>query len=321
MKAIVFKEIDKLPSLQEIVVEPSKPNQLKVNISHASLNHRDIWITKGLYPGLVPNTIMGADGVGDIDGRKVIIYPALDWGNIENYQSQKFRVLGVPDHGTFAESIYIDQENIYDIPDHLSDAEAAALPVAGLTAFRALFIKANIKPSENVLITGIGGGVALLAAQLGLAYGCNIFFTSGDDTKIERALQLGFTAGYNYKEENHSEKMKTDITGIDVIIDGSAGEAFSKYFNLCNYGARVVFYGGGLGKLQNINPQIIFWKQISIYGSTMGSPTDFKSLINFINDKKIYPVIDSVYDFSDFAAAFDKMKNGKQFGKIVLKIK
>lgn len=318
MKAIVFRAINVLPEIEDIHVPTDSVSEVK--LTYAALNHRDIWITKGLYPGLVSGTIMGADGVGIYNGKRVIIYPALNWGNEEAFQSPSFKVLGVPDHGTFAEYIYTEEKNIFSVPPHLSDAEAAALPIAGLTAYRALFTKAKLKKEDKVLITGIGGGVAIMAALMAKANGNDVYFTTGSENKISKALTYGFKAGFNYKDDNHFEQIKEIINGIDVIIDGSAGSSFSKYIALCNYGARIVFYGGGQGKIQNLNPQPIFWKQINIMGSTMGSNSDFVSMLAMIDEHKIRPVVDSIYDFDSYADAFARLESGKHFGKVVIKI-
>lgn len=318
MKAIVFREINSLPKIEEIHITADSASKVKLN--YAALNHRDIWITKGLYPGLVPGTIMGADGVGIYNGNRVIIYPALHWGGSEAYQAPNFKVLGVPDHGTFAENIFTDEKNIFTAPAHLSDAEAAALPIAGLTAYRALFTKAQLRKEDKVLITGIGGGVAIMAALMAKANGNEVYFTTGSDSKIAKALTYGLKEGFNYKNENHFEQIKETVNGIDVIIDGSAGSSFSKYIALCNYGARIVFYGGGQGKIQNLNPQPIFWKQINIMGSTMGSFRDFEAMLSFVDEHKIRPVVDSIYDFESYADAFSRLESGNQFGKVVIKI-
>lgn len=315
MKAIVFKEVGFLPTIENV---QEYVGECKVKILASSLNHRDIWITKGQYPGLKPNVIMGSDGVGLFNDERFIINPGLDWGENEAYQSKNFRVLGVPDHGVFAEYFFGYKSQLIHCPDHLTDAEAAAIPVAGVTAYRALFVKAQIKRTDKILITGIGGGVAMLAAQLAQAHCENIYFTSGDDVKISRAISQGFKQGFNYKNENHLAEMKETIGGIDVIIDGTSGQLLSEYLQLCNYGARVVIYGGGAGKIPQINPQQLFWKQITIMGTSMGSNKDLTNLIDYISLHKIRPIVDQTFSFNDYAQAFNKMEAGIQFGKLVL---
>lgn len=319
MKALVFENIHTLPNYTDIEISP-KENEVEVNISAAALNHRDIWITKGLYPGLVPGTIMGADGMGWYLGKRVVINPGLDWGHNERYQSKKFRVLGVPDHGTFAEKICIPQSYIYDAPDHLTDEEVAALPVAGVTAYRALFTRAQLMQGEHVLVTGLGGGVALMAALMAKAHGAKVFFTTGSNEKLQKGLQLGFDGGINYKEENSIEKMAEQCGHIDVIIDSTAGEGLNTLMKLCTFGSRIVLYGGSLGKINGINPQPLFWKQMDIMGSSMGSPSDFQAMLDFVAKHRLHPIVDSIYSIEAFGKAFSRMEEGSQMGKIVLSL-
>ncbi|MBL0082812.1 MAG: zinc-binding dehydrogenase [Saprospiraceae bacterium] len=319
MKALVFENIHTLPNYTDIEISP-KENEVEVNISAAALNHRDVWITKGLYPGLVPGTIMGADGMGWYLGKRVVINPGLDWGHNERYQSKKFRVLGVPDHGTFAEKICIPQSYIYDAPDHLTDEEVAALPVAGVTAYRALFTRAQLMQGEHVLVTGLGGGVALMAALMAKAHGAKVFFTTGSNEKLQKGLQLGFDGGINYKEENSIEKMAEQCGHIDVIIDSTAGEGLNTLMKLCTFGSRIVLYGGSLGKINGINPQPFFWKQMDIMGSSMGSPSDFQAMLDFVAKHRLHPIVDSIYSIEAFGKAFSRMEEGSQMGKIVLSL-
>ena len=317
MKALVFENIHTLPNFTDIQISP-KDNEVEVSLSAAALNHRDVWITKGLYPGLVPGTIMGADGMGWYLGKRVVINPGIDWGPNERYQSKKFRVLGVPDHGTFAEKICIPESYIYNAPDHLTDEEVAALPVAGVTAYRALFTRAQLMPGEHVLVTGLGGGVALMAAQMAKAHGAKVFFTTGSSEKLQKGIQLGFDGGVNYKDEKSIEKLAEQCGHLDVIIDSTAGDGLTQLMKLCTFGSRVVLYGGSLGKINGINPQPLFWKQMDIMGSSMGSPSDFKDMLGFIVKHQLHPVVDSVFTMEAYGKAFSRMEEGSQMGKIVL---
>ncbi|MFN9906412.1 MAG: zinc-binding alcohol dehydrogenase family protein, partial [bacterium] len=155
-------------------------------------------------------------------------------------------------------------------PAHLSFAQAAALPLAGLTAYRALFTKADLKKGEKLLISGIGGGVALIAFQMALAVGAEVWVTSGADDKIELAQQLGAKGGINYKTENWHKSLENNAGGgFDVIVDSAGGDGFQYFLDLANPAARIVFYGGTRGSFK-VNPQKMFWKQLTIFGSTMG---------------------------------------------------
>ena len=316
---------------------PSK-NEVVIHIRAAALNHRDLFITQGQYAGIQLPVILGSDGAGELDSsvassfavttadkkatadKKVIIYPALEWGDNPNFQSKNFRVLGMPENGTFAEQICIPRANIFPMPGHLSWEQAAALPLAGLTAWRTLFSRCQLKKEERVLITGIGGGVALTALQLAVAAGAEVFVTSGSDAKIERAVALGAKGGANYREAGWEKQLKQEAGGFDVIIDSAGGDGFALFPSLCNLGARVGFYGGTLGKVNGLSLQPLFWKQISLLGSTMGSPQEFKAMLAFVQKHEIVPVVDSVFALSEGAKAFEKMGKGDQFGKIVMKV-
>lgn len=321
MKAVIFEEVGAGLQYKEIEVGDPHRNQVKVDIRAAALNHRDLWITKGMYPGIRPGIVLGSDAVGLVEGRRVIINPGLDWGSNEAVQSDSFRVLGMPDHGTFAEHIVIDRRYVYDCPPYLTDEEAAALPLAGVTAYRVLFARCGAKAGDKVLISGIGGGVALMAAQMAIAQGCEVWVTSGSEEKIQKAISLGAAGGVNYKADDWSKKLY-GLTegGVDVVIDSAGGEGFQHFIKLCKPGARIGFYGATLGKFQNLNPQLMFWRQISLLGSTMGSDRDFADMLAFVEKYELRPVVDSVYSLADHEAAFGRMEAGDQFGKIVLEV-
>jgi len=315
MKSLTLLEVGKSVVYSESEEPIQKSGHSIVELHASALNHRDIWITKGLYPGIITPIILGSDGVGNLAGKNVIINPGLNWGQNEAAQSNDFEVLGLPQNGTFANKICIEDKYIYSMPDHLSILEAAALPLAGVTAYRVLFSRCKVKSSDRVLITGTGGGVALMAVQLALAFGCEVHVTSGSDLKIEKTLELGVHKGYNYKKEDWYK----DVQGqFDVIIDSAGGQSFQHLIKICAPGARIGFYGASLGKYTNLNPQLMFWRQISLLGSTMGSDADFQDMLSFVSTHKIRPIIDEVFDLKDGAKAFAKMEAGEQFGKIVL---
>lgn len=319
INAFVINEVGSPPKLQKLIPIQKSPQQVEVEILASSLNHRDIWVTKGLYPGIRFGSIMGSDACVVYDNNKYIINPGLDWGQNQRSQGAQFRVLGVPDDGTFAERIWIDPFYLHEKPSFLTDIQAAALPLAGVTAFRALFYRAQLTANDRVLINGVGGGVATFALQYAIALGCEVVVTSGQDEKIEKAISLGALKGYNYKDENWPQKMLHEFGPVDVIIDSAGGEGFNNLVKVADYGARISFYGGTNGAIPKVNPQVIFWKQISLLGSTMGSPQDFKDMINFVNNHKIVPIIDEVFSFDDLVLGFNKMEENAQMGKIVFR--
>ena len=320
MKALVL-EGEKQPLVFKEVENPqAENNHVIVDLKAAALNHRDVYATKGLYPGVTFPIILGSDGAGVLDGREVIINPSLGWGENPKFQQKSYKILGSPDNGTFAEKILIPQSNVFDKPTHLNFEQAAALPLAGLTAYRALFSKCQLHQGEKVLISGVGGGVALFACQFAIAAGAEVFVTSGSEEKIEKAKALGAKGGANYKSEEWVKELKGMAGGFDVIIDSAGGEGFSSFLKIANPGGRIATYGGTRGKIQNLSPQILFWKQITIYGTSMGSDDDFKNMVDFVNEHKIVPVVDTVFDLKDGNEAFARMDKGLQFGKIVLGI-
>lgn len=321
MKALVLVGKDQPLMFEEVADPATEVGFSIVKIKAAAMNHRDIWIQKGLYAGIKYPCILGSDGAGELpDGSAVIINSGYNWGDNPAAQIKEFKILGLPDNGTFAEYVKVPAENIYPKPAHLTFEQAAAIPLGGLTAWRALMTKCQPKKGEKVLISGIGGGVALFALQFAVAEGCEVWVTSSSEEKIEHAKNLGAQGGANYRTEGWSKTLFEVSQGFDIIIDSAAGDGFAEFINLCRPGGRIAFYGSTtLGKITNLDPRRIFWNQLSIFGSTMGTPEEFESMVRFIDTHKIIPVVDSVFDFRDGNAAFKKMEEGKQFGKIILR--
>ncbi len=333
MRAFVLKSPE-----EGLVFEENYPietqlqaDEVCVKLAAAALNHRDIWIKKGQYAGLQYPIILGSDGAGSIAAigknvssfalhQQVIINPNNNWGENPRFQSKQYHVLGLPKNGTLAEYIIVNADRLQPKPSFLSNEEAAALPLAGLTAFRALFGRAKLQKSEKLLISGIGGGVALFALQFAIAAGATVFVTSSDDEKIKKAIALGAAGGANYKDENwHKTFLKTHGE-VNVVIDSAGGNGFAKFLDITAAGGRIVFYGGGQGLINNLSPQKIFWKQIDILGSTMGSDVEFVEMLHFTEKHQIKPIVDSVFSLENAKMAFEKMDSGAQFGKIVVKI-
>lgn len=321
MKALVLNALHQPLDFQEVDAPQPARGEAVVALRAAALNHRDVFITKGQYAGIRFPTILGSDGAGEFRGKPVVIDPSFDWGNDPRAQGKNFHILGMPVNGTFAEQVKVPRSHIHATPAHLDFEQAATLPVAGVTAYRALFTRCRLKKGERVLITGIGGGVALFVLQMAVAAGAEVFVTSGSDQKIERAVRLGAKSGANYRSPDWDKNLKKDIgSGFDVVIDSAGGDSFAALVGLCNPGARVGIYGGTLGKINGLSPQIVFWKQISVLGSTMGTAQDFRKMLAFVGKHQIVPVVDSVFPLSEGNQALAKMDAGEQFGKIVLSV-
>lgn len=320
MKALILEKQKEYPKFSNSFELLKEDNMEQIDVSFAAINHRDLWIAKGFYPGIKENRILGSDCSGIWNNEEVILNSGLNWGDNQNFQSNKFEVLGMPRNGTFAEQVNLDSKYIYKKPNHLTMLEASALPLAGVTAYRAFIVKARPQKSDKVFISGIGGGVSLFAFQYAVALGCEVYVSSSSKEKIKKAIEMGAAGGVLYSDQEFAKELLRISGGIDVIIDSAGGDGFSSLVFACNPGARMVFYGGTRGKINNLNPQIIFWRQIEILGTTMGSDLDFKNMLQFVDDHKIVPIVDKVYALSDINKAFDRMSDGKQFGKIVFDI-
>ncbi|MCX6213539.1 zinc-binding dehydrogenase [Spirosoma sp.] len=339
MKAILLAEKKQPVQLVDAPTPTAGPGQILIKLKAAALNHRDVFVQQGLYPGIKLPAILGSDGAGVVAevgegvdpawrGQAVIINPGLYWGPNPRFYGSDFRILGMPDNGTFAEYVVVDKAYVHHKPGHLSFEQAAALPLAGLTAWRALMTRAGLHTSgspEKVLVTGIGGGAALFALQFAVGAGAEVWVTSGSEEKLAKAAALGTAGGINYREPDWEKKLMT-LTGgerkgyFDVIIDSAGGPGFAKLIDAAAAGGRIAFFGGTTGNITDIIPPKVFFKQLSIFGTTMGTEHEFADMLSFVTDKQLVPVVDDVFPLTDMSQAMQKMDTGKQFGKIVIKI-
>ena len=329
MKALVLEGIHEPLKIKEVLKPVLNTGEALVQIKAAAFNRRDYWISQGKYAGLKFPIILGSDGAGivaevfdEVDEhwlkKEVVINPGSHWGINPNFQGPDFKILGLPDDGTFAEYVKVNTSNLYAKPAHLDFKHAAAFPLAGLTAYRALFTKAKLTPNDTVLIAGIGGGAALFALQWATHFGAKVFVTSSSDDKIRLAIELGAKGGVNYTKPDWEVKLKELVGGVDVIIDSAVGAGFAKHLTYVNAGARIVFFGATAGDMPELSARIIFWKQLQIIGTTMGTSLEFEEMLKFISTHKIVPVIEEVFSFKDANKAISLMHHSNQFGKIVL---
>ena len=332
MKALVLTSKEDGVVFNEHYAQPvAQAGEVRIKVLAAALNHRDVWITQGQYAGIKYPTILGSDGVGIVEsvgegvssefiGQTVIINPNNQWGDSQRHQSKQYHIMGLPKDGTLAEFVVVDADKIRLAPAHLTIEQAAALPLAGLTAYRALFGRAQLQAGEKVLISGIGGGVALFAMQFAIAAGAEVYVTSSSEEKIAKAVQLGAKAGVLYNQENWQKAFVKTYGEMDIVIDSACGNGFAALIDVLAFGGRIAFYGGGQGAINGLNPQKIFWKQVSILGSTMGSDQQFVEMVDFVEKHHIKPDIDGTYAQEDGQPAFKHMVQGAQFGKIVVRV-
>ena len=330
MQALTFTAVNEITFTTAPEPQPAA-GEAVVAIRAAALNHRDVWIKTGQYAGLKWPCQPGSDGagvvmaVGDgVDaawiGREVVINPSFDWGSDEQTQGPNFTILGLPRAGTLAEKISVPVAQLSAKPAHLSWEEAAALPLAGLTAYRALFARARLRAGERVLVTGIGSGVAWFALQFAVLCGADVWVTSSSAEKIAKAIALGAKGGFHYTRVGWAVEA-TKIAGMfDVIVDSAGGAGFGDLIDLAAPGGRIVFFGGTRGNGPALPLRKIFWRQLSLLGTTMGSPADWSAMLEFVALHRVRPVVSEVFPLARAAEAFALMERGGQCGKIVVRI-
>ncbi len=333
MRAIVLRELGgpEQLRLEQVDELTPGPGDAIVRLRASALNHRDAWIRHGLYAGITLPIVLGSDGAGEVAAvgegvdrtwidSPVVINPSLDWGTDDRVQGPNYRILGLPDAGTYAEYVKVPAVNLFHKPEALTWNEAAAIPLGGLTAYRALFSRAQVKAGETVLVTGIGGGVATFALLFAVHAGARVVVTSGSDAKLTRAGELGAAAGVNYKADHWAKTAQVLCGGgPDVIVDSAGRDAFPSLIEIVKPGGRIVTFGATTGSPSTVEVRRIFWKQISILGSTMGTPREFGEMVKLF-EGGLKPVVDQVFPLARAAESHRRMDQADQFGKIVLDI-
>ena len=286
-----------------------------VELRAASLNHLDVWVRRGL-PSVPKPHILGADGAGVIAGtdERVVINPGL-------MRDGRVHILGETTDGTHAELVAVPRDYVHPIPDDLPFEEAAAFPLVFETAYRMLVTRAHLQPEEWVLIWGVGGGVATAALSLVRALGARAIVTSSSDTKLERARELGAEATLNHETEDVVAGVK-ELTGggAHVVVDDVGEATWKRTLDAARPGGRVVVCGATTGPNPPAALHRIWWKQLSILGSTMGTPEDFQGAYDLIASGRARPVVDRVYPLAEARSAHERLEAGEQLGKIVLRI-
>jgi zinc-binding alcohol dehydrogenase/oxidoreductase len=313
--------------VDEIALPDVRENEALIRVGAAALNRRDLFITQGLYPNIRLPVTLGSDGAGEIAalgsvvsglnvGDEVVIDPMLGWGDDPRvWDATESAILGMPRDGTFAQHVAVPIENCYRKPAGLTMEEAAAIPLAGLTAYRAIFTRGAVQPGETVLITGIGGGVQTFVLLFAKCAGARAIVTSSGDAKLEKARALGADLTVNYATEPDWQKTLRAAGPIDLVVDSSGGDTLRKALDAVRPGGRIVIYGGTRGEA-TIRLFPLFWKHLSILGTSMGSPRDFAAMLDLF-ESGLRPVVDKVFSLGDSGEAFARMSSSNQFGKIV----
>jgi len=332
MKAVRLNELGGPEKLHvEDVPKPSPgEGEVLIRITRAAYNRRDVFITQGLYPGITLPRTLGSDGVGVVAelgagvngfaiGAPVVIDPELGW--LGEDPPAQGNILGMPHDGTFAEYVAVPAVKVHPKPASLSDDEAAAIPLAGLTAYRATFTRGRITKDDVVLIPGVGSGVQTFVLLYAVHVGARTIVTSSSDAKLERAKALGADVTINYKTEpdwHKTARKAAGGSGPTLTVDSTGGDTLTRAIDIAGFGGRVVIYGGTQGDAK-VRPFSIFWKHLDILGSSMGSPADFAGMLALF-EGGLKPAVDRVFPMEEAAAAAQHLLAGEQFGKVVLAI-
>ncbi|KAJ2896990.1 zinc-binding dehydrogenase [Zalerion maritima] len=329
--------------LNEVPKPTPREGEVLIRLSAAALNHRDLFIRQHLYPAISFDRPMLADGCGVVvevgpgcssDGnsllhKSVVLMPSAGWESDPEGPEGTFAVLGsskLHPAGMAQEYVAFPESQVELAPEHLSFVETAALPLVGLTGWRAFVTKSgNAERGRNILVTGIGGGVALQVLQFAIAMGCNVYVTSGDEAKIERAKTLGAKGGVTYKNARWDKELLALLPGdrkyLDAVVDGAGGDIVARTAKILKQGGVISQYGMTLGPKMEWSMAAVL-KNIELRGSTMGSHAEFVEMVKFVKEKKIKPVVSRVVygldNVDGINGLFEDMKAGKQFGKLVV---
>lgn len=308
--------------LDEVEDPVAGPGEVLIRLKAASLNHLDIWLRQGL-PSVPKPRILGADGAGVVEalgegvdgfelGQRVVLNPGLRNGA---------EIVGEHRDGTHAELIAIPSENVHPIPEELSFEEAAAFPLVYETAYRMLVTRAALREGEWVLVWGIGSGVGSAAFLIAKALGARVVVTSSDDGKLERARELGADETVNHESGDVVSVVKEASDGGAHVVVEHVGEATWKTsLQVARTGGRIAVCGATSGPNPPANLHRIFWKQLSILGSTMGTAEDFAGVYELVASGRVKPLVDRVFPLEEAADAHRHLESGKQFGKVVLTV-
>jgi NADPH:quinone reductase-like Zn-dependent oxidoreductase len=342
MKAAVINEHGPLDcvTVAEIAGPEPAADEVLVKVCSAGLNHLDVWVRKG-RPGMsiaMPH-VLGSDAAGVVwavgqsvrnikAGDEVILNPGLSCHSCEfcmrgqHSQCVSYGIIGMSRPGAFAEYVAVPARNVFPKPSHLSFDEAGAFVLAYLTAWRMLFTRAQLHPGQMLLIHGIGGGVALAALQLAKLAHAEAIVTSSSDDKLARAQRIGADHLINYRNTDVADAVRT-ITGgrgVDVVVDTVGAAAWPIDFAAARRGGKIILCGVTSGAVAETNLQLLYWNQLTVLGSTMGSQEDFRQMLSAVNAAQLVPVVDTTLPLEKVKKAMGRMEAAEQFGKIVLKI-
>lgn len=305
------------------------PGEVLIEVVCAALNRRDVWIRRN--PARVERPfVLGSDAAGVVAalgagvaehavGDDVIVLPSVHWGDREDAPGEAFEILGVPRQGTHAERVVVPAENVYPRPRDLSWEESAALPLAGLTAWRALVTRGGVTAGSKVLVTGAGGGVATFLVQIAHALGAEVLVTTSSPDKLARAKQLGASGGADWRDPDWPSQIRTlSGGGVDVVVDSAGAPVYAGAMTALRDGGTFVNFGDTAGEAAAVDVGRVYFGQLSIHGTTMGSPREFAALLRHAMEASWRPIVDAVLPLERCREAHARMDEADRFGKVVL---
>lgn len=333
--------LDRLEVRDDLAIpELRQPTDVRIHVRAAALNHLDLFVVHGL-PGvtITPPWPLGADACGVVDrvgpevrglepGDRVIVNPGISDRTCEYCRQgeqplcPRFGILGEHLPGTMAEYIVVPDVNLRVIPESISNEEAGAFTLATLTAWRMIVTRAQVRAGENVLIWGIGGGVAIAALQICKLFGARVWAVSSSKEKLERAAALGADELVDRTEVDVARVIRdrTGKRGVDVVVDNVGQATWKQSLAALGRRGRLVTCGGTSGPMVETDVRRLFWNQWSILGSTMGNDAELDEIVGELRGGRLRPVVDSVYALADGPAAFERLESARQFGKIVVRV-
>jgi NADPH:quinone reductase-like Zn-dependent oxidoreductase len=291
------------------------PGDVLIQLRGASLNRLDLWVRSGL-PSVPKPRILGADGAGlDPSGQRVVINPGIEHGD-------RISVIGEHMDGTHAELIAVPESQVYPIPDELTFEEAAAFPLVFETVYRMLVTRAALQAGEWVLVWGVGSGIGTASLQIAKALGGRVIATSSSDAKLERAKELGADAVVNHESGDVVEAVKeaTEGPGADIVVEHVGEATWQTSLQAARPHGRITVCGATTGPNPKAALHRVWWKQLTILGSTMGTKDDFEGAYELVKSGRAKPIVDSVFPLPEARAAHERMESGEHFGKVVLRI-
>jgi len=321
--AVVLREFGEPDVLKvESISDPvASSGWVTVRLKAAALNWHDVLVRQGRYSSPLPH-VLGADGAGirSDTGEEVLVLPSLWWGDRDAAPSAQWEILGDHQRGTYAELVRVPADCVAPKPRGLSWEQAAALPLVGLTTYRALFTRGRLRAGENVLVLGAGGGVATMAVMLASSVGANVTVTSSTAAKIAQAQELGAANGVLYTDPewpDEARRLTPDGQGFDLVLD-SVG-TWEQSIAALRPGGRLVVLGASRSELATLDVRPFYFGQYELIGTTMGSPGDFAGLLTLLDTESVPPVpISAIFPLAEAAAAHKHLEQGSGFGKVVL---